>query len=49
MHRLLKKHNDVTQGKWAKVWKTNTAYYYIVWATQMPNSNTINTSMKTVV
>ena len=26
MCRLLKRHNDITQGKWAKVWKAKTAY-----------------------
>ena len=49
MCRLLKRHNDITQGDWAKVWKAKTAYWYIVWATQMPNSNTNNTNMKTTV
>ena len=46
MCRLQKMHNDVTQGNWAKVWRTKTTYWYIVvWATQMPNNNTNNTSM----
>ena len=49
MFRLLKSHKIQHKDNWARVWKRKTAYKYIVWATQMPNSNTDNTSMKTVV
>ena len=48
MCELLKKHNDVTQANWAKVWKTKTTYQYIAWDTQIPNGNTNSNSIKTV-
>ena len=49
MCELLKKHTDEAQGNQAKAWKTNATYQSIdVWVTELPNSNTNNTSIKAV-